>query len=304
MLDCYVALAIVTALPSTRFHVAMKSLSLLSLLALFSSTASAAVVEVTNAGNVFVPEDITIDVGDTVRWTWGGGFHTVTEGTDGSLDGDEAFHSDLSAGTPLYEVVFDAAFLAANPRPGNVYDYFCLPHFSIGMVGTVTVNTDPEPGTAYCFGDPGSGTPCPCSNDNDGSVPGSGCANGVFASGAKLTASGTASLGSDTLVLSTTGLEPSNSGLYFQANNDLSPGSVWGDGLRCAGGQLRRLQIRFADASGASATTIAIAAKAGNINAGDTKRYQCWYRTTQAPPCGPGVNDFNASNGYEITWSL
>ena len=38
----------------------------------------------------------------------------------------------------------------------------------------------------YCFGDPGSGTPCPCGNDNDGSVPGSGCANGVFTSGAQL----------------------------------------------------------------------------------------------------------------------
>ncbi len=163
-----------------------------------------------------------------------------------------------------------------------------------------------EPGSGYCFGDPGSGTPCPCSNDNDGSVPGSGCDNGVFASGAKLVGSGVASLSSDTLVLSCTGLEPNNSGLYFQANNDLSPGNIWGDGLQCAGGQLKRLGVRFADGSGASTTSAwatPISVKAGNIVAGDTKRYQCWYRTTSNPPCGPGVNDFNSSNGYAVTWA-
>ena len=160
-------------------------------------------------------------------------------------------------------------------------------------------------GVPYCFGD-GSGTPCPCSNDNDGSVPGAGCANGVFASGAQLTGSGTASLSADTLVLTTTHLEPNNSGLYFQANNDLSPGNLWGDGLQCAGGQLKRLGVRFSDASGNSDTSgfaTSISAKAGNVLAGDTKYYQCWYRNPLNPPCGAGLNDFNASNGYAVTWT-
>lgn len=154
----------------------------------------------------------------------------------------------------------------------------------------------------FCFGDPGAGTPCPCGNDNDGTVPGSGCANGVFTSGAQLSGSGIASVSADTLVLSTTGLEQNNSGLYFQADNDLSPGSAWGDGLRCAGGNLKRLQVRFADAAGHSGTTIGISTKVGNVAPGDTKRYQCWYRTTVNPPCGAGLNDFNSSNGLEITW--
>jgi len=158
------------------------------------------------------------------------------------------------------------------------------------------------PGAGYCFGDLGSGTPCPCANDNDGSVPGSGCDNGVFASGAQLTGSGIASVSADSLVLSATHLEPSNSGLYFRADNDLSPGTVWGDGLRCAGGNLKRLQVRFADATGSSATTIGISAKAGNVDIGDTKYYQCWYRTIVNPLCGHGVNDFNSTNGYAVTW--
>ena len=158
------------------------------------------------------------------------------------------------------------------------------------------------PGEGYCFGDPGSGTPCPCFNDNDGSVPGSGCDNGVYASGAHLTGLGLARVTGDTVKLTTVGLEPQNSGLYFQADNDLSPGVVWGDGLRCAGGSLKRLQVRFADGVGTSSTTVGIAAKTGNISAGDTKYYQCWYRTTVNPPCGSSVNDFNTSNGYAITW--
>jgi len=54
-------------------------------------------------------------------------------------------------------------------------------------------------------------------------------------------ASGSASLSNDTLVLVGTHTEHSQSGLYFQANNDLSPGIIGGDGLQCAGGQLTRL---------------------------------------------------------------
>ena len=160
-------------------------------------------------------------------------------------------------------------------------------------------------GVGYCLGEAGSGTPCPCSNDNDGSLPGAGCANGVFVSGARLSALGTASLSADDVILLTIGLEPNNSGLYFQADNDLSPGIVWGDGLRCAGGALKRLGVRVSDAGGYSNTaawTTPISVRAGNISPGDTKYYQCWYRTTDNPPCGPGVHDFNASNGYAVQW--
>jgi len=160
-----------------------------------------------------------------------------------------------------------------------------------------------EPGSGFCFGDPGSGTPCPCNNDNDGSVPGSGCDNGVFSSGARLRARGIASVTHDSVVLYTERAEPNNSGLYFQADNPVGGGAgiVFGDGLRCAGGQLKRLQVRFSDATGYSATTVAIALK-GGVSAGDVKHYQCWYRNQSTPACGLGVNEFNLSNGYTLSW--
>ena len=156
-------------------------------------------------------------------------------------------------------------------------------------------------GTALCFGD-GSGTPCPCGNLNDGSLPEAGCANGQYASGAMLTASGLASLSNDTVVLIGEHTEHSQSGLYFQANDDLSPGIIWGDGLQCAGGQLKRLGVRFSDGTGysdTSAWTTPISVRAGNVSAGDTKYYQLWYRNPLNSPCG---SEFNASNGYMITW--
>ena len=158
-----------------------------------------------------------------------------------------------------------------------------------------------EPGSGYCTGDPLDGTPCPCGNNNDRSVPGSGCDNGVFSSGAKLVGAGRASISEDTVVLIATHLEPLNFGLYFQGNNDLSPGVVWGDGKRCAGGGEIRLQTRIADADGTSWTTVSISAL-GNAVAGNSRYYQVWYRSTIAPPCGAGVFDFNTTNGYTIRW--
>ncbi len=167
------------------------------------------------------------------------------------------------------------------------------------VIDLVTNCTDP--GTPYCLGD-GSGTPCPCGNLGDGSLPAAGCANGQYASGAMLGATGIASVTNDTVVLIGEHTEHSQSGLFFQADNDLSPGQIWGDGLRCAGGNLKRLGVRFSDGTGysdTSAWTTPISVKAGNVAAGDTKYYQLWYRNPAGSPCG---SDFNASNGYAVTW--
>jgi len=244
---------------------------------------------------------------------------TIAEGLQMQYTGDNNWMDHIDNLTGAVRIFRN---LTPTYRMGIAYDsgtYRSIgTSFEIGGIGSgagvnnidlVTVITDyfgltsTEPGVAYCSGEVGVGTPCPCSNDNDGSVPGAGCANGVFASGAYLSGTGVASLAADTLVLATTGQEPSNSGLYFQANNNLFPGNVWGDGLQCAGGGLIRIGVRFADATGYSDTSafaFTISGKVGNITAGDTKYYQCWYRNPAGSPCG---NGFNASNGYAVTWA-
>ena len=98
---------------------------------------------------VFEPSDLVIEVGDSVRWTWDSGGHNVGSGLPGAptpffLSGPP----DVS-GT-IFEVLFDQAFLDANPAPGGVYDYHCHPHGDFGMIGTVTVV--PEPAALLMLG--------------------------------------------------------------------------------------------------------------------------------------------------------
>ena len=156
-----------------------------------------------------------------------------------------------------------------------------------------------EPGHPYCFGDPFSGSHCPCGNY--GSL-GEGCANST-GSGAELSALGSTNLSFDNLVLETSGL-PVGAGIFFQGNSTVwlgtpgtQPGVSFGDGLRCAGGGIIRLEVRYSSA-GTSQTTISIATK-GKVSAGESKTYQYFYRDTSGSPCGSG---FNLSNGYEVPW--
>jgi hypothetical protein len=160
--------------------------------------------------------------------------------------------------------------------------------------GNLTVDTDTSPGASFCFGD-GTGTPCPCGNSG---ASGEGCANDA-GSGGLLTALHSSSILADDLRFQASGLTP-GPGLYFQGNNAVNggAGNAFGDGLRCAGNQVVRLEIQFSS-GGTSATTISIADK-GGVNAGDTKRYQLWYRDAGGSPCNSG---FNLTNGYEITWT-
>ena len=152
-----------------------------------------------------------------------------------------------------------------------------------------------SPGTAYCAGD-GTGTACPCGNN---STNGGGCANGT-GEGNILSASGSNSISAADLELSSANAIASQPGLYFQGNNAINGGSgnVFGDGIRCAGGAVVRLQVRFSNATGESSTTANIAAT-GGVSAGDVKRYQHWSRDPNTSPCG---NQFNLSNAIEIVW--
>jgi hypothetical protein len=103
------------------------------------------------------------------------------------------------------------------------------------------------------------------------------------------------------LVLSASGLTV-GPGLFFQGNNAVNSGAgnPFGDGLRCAGGNVVRLEVRFANAGNGfqAQSSISISSK-GGVSAGQTKRYQYWYRDSGSSPCG---SLFNLSNGYELVW--
>lgn len=111
-------------------------LALAALLALAPLASAQTVHDVTTSGLDFVPANITIEVGDTVRWTMGGTFHTVTD--EPNL-GPPLFDAALPLAGQVFEFTFDQAAIDTSPRPGGVYNYVCTPHQVFNMVGSVTV---------------------------------------------------------------------------------------------------------------------------------------------------------------------
>ena len=93
------------------------------------------IVEVSS--NVFTPADITIQVGESVRWVNMGGFHNVNGSLDAYPSNPEGFANGAASGANW---TFDHTFTI----PG-LYDYHCDPHVGFNMVGTVTVEGDVEP---------------------------------------------------------------------------------------------------------------------------------------------------------------
>ena len=148
-------------------------------------------------------------------------------------------------------------------------------------------------GSSFCVGD-GSATACPCGNTSTEG----GCANST-GDGGTLTAYGSASVTADDLSFDATGLIPSEPVLLFVGNNAVASGAgiTFGDGLRCAGGGVRRLGVRFCDSAGSASWGAGIGA-AGGWSAGDVQRFQGWYRDTGGP-CG---TTFNLTQGVELTF--
>src|SRR5690242_10356397 len=83
----------------------------------------------------FTPQGVTIQVGDTVVWTNGGGVHTVTG------DGADPFCGTNPVPTSCSETFTNA----------GTFPYHCQFHQFFGMVGAVVVtpltNTNPPPDT-------------------------------------------------------------------------------------------------------------------------------------------------------------
>jgi len=82
-------------------------------------------------GNFYYnPEKLTIKLGDTVKWTFAAGTHTVTSGNNCTKDG--AFDTGTKDSPFTFSRTFDAA--------GTV-NYFCdyRTHCAMGQVGTITV---------------------------------------------------------------------------------------------------------------------------------------------------------------------
>jgi plastocyanin len=90
----------------------------------------------------FLPVTLTVPVGTKVQWFWSSAGHTVTSGVDGTPDGKfcspAGTASCANAPTSAAGATFEYTFTKAGTFP-----YFCIPHVSDGMKGTIVVTEGP-----------------------------------------------------------------------------------------------------------------------------------------------------------------
>jgi hypothetical protein len=168
--------------------------------------------------------------------------------------------------------------------------------------------------TSLC--DPGVGVVigCPCSNAPSGA--GRGCDNSASTGGAILSASGGTYLSSDSLTFTTSGEIPTAMSVLLQGTAVLPSGEVFGRGVRCAGGVIRKLFVKTAsggsitvpDFGGGDPSVSTRSASQGDvIQPGQSRWYLVRYRDPNAA-CPASfsaipVHTSNATQTGQVSWS-
>ena len=100
-------------------------------------------VVVTQNALGYLPADIRVEVGDTVRWEWTNGSHDVASGANCVEDG--IFYGLLRQSNPVFEYVVEESLA------GQTVEYHCTVanHCGFGMVGFLVV----DGATTPCLGD-------------------------------------------------------------------------------------------------------------------------------------------------------
>jgi hypothetical protein len=216
-----------------------------------------------------------------------------------SLDPRPMNAAVTSVGTAPNDGFFTPALYRGAFAPGE-QSWLCdwTASFAFGFTTTC------DPGVPFCYGD-GTGHACPCANSG---LPGHGCENSSSTGGAQLTAAGLTS--PDSIVLTSSGEKASAFTVFLQGNAALPNGVLYGDGVRCTGGSLKRLYTKNAVGGVVSAPTgtdLSITARSAAlgdiITPGSIRYYQCWYRDPDPTFCpSPTGGTSNVSNGYVIIW--
>ena len=250
------------------------------------------------------------------------GAHTVA--TDlGDLDGDgdldwvlsnfgggtfEVFTND-GTGTFAHDQTFNAlsnSSCAALVDIDNDRDLDILLFEETGDWIQVLRNLDPQlelicqPGLAGVLA-------CPCANPPASSA--RGCDNSSATGGALLAGSGTPSLANDSLHLLASDEKPTATSVVLQGNALLPSGTVFGQGVRCVGGALKRLYVKTASGGsvavpgvGDASISSRSAALGAAITAGQHRWYCVYYRDPIVLGGCPAASTFNTTPTLEASW--
>lgn len=116
----------------------------------------------------FDPIGLKVNPGDTVKWEIKSGSHSTTaykKGTGGAKntlipEGAEGWDSGVLSG--------EGKSFSHTFKKKGTYDYFCIPHKQLGMVGRIVVGEPGGPGEKFKNKVPSSNLP---SNHNDSKLP-------------------------------------------------------------------------------------------------------------------------------------
>ena len=248
-------------------------------------------------GNFTATVTVTATAGSLVVTPLGGSQTTTPLAGNQSAPSSQAGTITYSGGSLHLVIPINNQFNFVDPTTGITG--------SITVTGTLHANAG-APMVSLC--DPGlNGVPaCPCANPPSGSA--RGCNNSSATGGAQLSASGLASLSSDTLHFSTSGEKPTATSVLLQGSV-VSNGAVFGQGVRCVSGTLKRLYQATAVAGSISVpppagpSVSARSAALGDVlGSGAVRSYAVYYRDPIVLGGCPAASSFNVTQTGQVTW--
>jgi hypothetical protein len=249
------------------------------------------------------------------------GFEVAAQ-AENSAPGESVTLTVTGDATPLAGGTFVPPLPAGPAQPVSTQFHWTPTAADVGLYHLDFTATDQLQQTGSCdvtiqvFGSPGTDTcqagmagvrDCPCSNPP--AVSPGGCDNSSGTGGARLDSVGRPSVSASTVVFTTTGELPAALSVVLQGNAFLPSGVIYGQGVRCVSGLLKRLYVKTA--SGGSITApqqgdLSVPARSGQlgdwITPGTSRYYAVYYRDPTILGGCPPTSTFNVTQTQEILW--
>jgi hypothetical protein len=148
---------------------------------------------------------------------------------------------------------------------------------------------------------------CPCANPPSGT--GRGCNNSSSTGGASISGSGNPSVAASTVVFTTASEKPTALSILMQGTTVSTSGIVFGQGIRCVTGSLKRLYTHSAvggSITAPSGTDLDIPTRSANLGdpilPGQNRWYMVYYRDSTVLGGCSSFSTFNDTNTAQVAW--
>jgi hypothetical protein len=261
-------------------------------------------------GSAFGPADFTFDV---PAQRFGGYFGTngyLPGGIANFYDTNDQLLASLAITAPACTWAWNGWDAGLGPKIKRVELIGNDPYNGGGLLQMDDMEYDPavQPGFDLCEPGVNGVHACPCANPPSSSP--RGCDNSSATGGALLESAGVASIAADTLHFGTSGEKPTSLSVVLQGDAEISHGVVYGQGVRCVGGLLKRLYVKSASGGAITApgpgdpsVSARSAALGDPIAPGDDRWYLVYYRDPAVLGGCPPSSTFNTTQTQRVPWN-